>query len=101
MSADQPYASHVAAGILGPDSVAWRCASDSRLYLGAGNALLLQVAHPTVGSGVRDFSKFEQEPWDRLFRTIDYVNLSVYGGTDAPLVGRRLRSAHKSIKGVN
>ena len=87
--------------ILGPASIAWRCSSDPRLYLGAGYALLMQVAYPTVGSGVRDFSKFEQEPWDRLLRTIDYVNLSVYGGDEALAVGRRLRALHKPIKGMN
>src|SRR5258706_4753858 len=87
--------------LLGSGRVAWRSASDPRLYLGAGNALLLQVAYPTVGSGVRDFSKFESEPWDRLMRTIDYLNLSVYGGSEAPLVGQRLRKMHKPIKGVN
>src|SRR5258705_1647712 len=87
--------------ILGPDSIAWRIASDPRLYLGAGNALLLQVAHPTVGSGVRDFSKFESEPWDRLFRTIDYVNLSVYGGGGAAPARRPPRAAHHPAKSAN
>lgn len=86
--------------ILGPRSIAWRRASDPRGYLGAGYALLLQVAHPTVGAGVRDFSTFERDPWDRLLRTIDYVNLSVYGGREAAAVGRRLREVHKPIKGV-
>ena len=36
--------------ILDRTSIAWRVSSDPRLYLGAGYALLLQVAHPTVGS---------------------------------------------------
>jgi uncharacterized protein (DUF2236 family) len=86
---------------LGPDSVSWRYTSDLRLFLGALSALLLQVAHPTVGSGVRDHSNFQAEPWARLFRTIDWVNLTVYGGPDAVEVGERLREMHRRIRGTN
>jgi uncharacterized protein (DUF2236 family) len=86
---------------LGPDSVSWRYASDLRLFLGALSALLLQVAHPTVGSGVRDHSNFQAEPWARLFRTVDWVNLTIYGGPDAVEVGERLREMHRRIKGTN
>ncbi len=96
-----PSDSEIPGLVLGPRSVAWRRASDPRLYLGAGYALLLQIAHPTVGAGVRDFSTFEKDPWDRLLRTIDYVNLSVYGGREAAAVGRRLRELHKPIRGTN
>ncbi|HEV2783130.1 MAG TPA: oxygenase MpaB family protein [Actinophytocola sp.] len=87
--------------VLGPDSVAWRYGSDLRLFLASLSALLLQVAHPTVGSGVRDHSHFEAEPWARLFRTVDWVNLTIYGGQDAVQTGARLREMHRRIKGIN
>jgi uncharacterized protein (DUF2236 family) len=86
--------------LVGPDSVTWRRVSDARLYSAALYPLLLQVAHPTVGAGVRDFSDFETRPWDRLLRTLDYVSLLVYGGNDAIAVGRRLRAMHKGFQGV-
>ena len=86
--------------LVGPQSVTWGRASDVRLYLVILYPLLLQVAHPTVGAGVRDFSDFEQRPWERLLRTIDYVSLLVYGGRDAAGAGRRLRELHKRFKGV-
>ncbi|HUE25672.1 MAG TPA: oxygenase MpaB family protein [Solirubrobacteraceae bacterium] len=86
--------------LVGPESVTWRRASDSRLYLVMLYALLLQVAHPTVGAGVHDYSDFERRPWNRLLRTIDYVTLLVYGGGDAVPAGRRLRELHKRFKGV-
>jgi len=86
--------------LVGPDSVAWRHASDARLYLVMVYALLLQVAHPTVGAGVHDYSDFERRPWDRLLRTIDYVSLLVYGGAGAAPAGRRLRDLHKRFKGI-
>lgn len=86
---------------LGPDSVSWRRASDVRGYLAAGYALLLQVMHPTVGSGVRDHSNFTAQPWQRLLRTLDYVNLTVYSGHRAIEVTSRLRAEHQHIKGTD
>lgn len=86
--------------LLGPDSVAWRVTSDLRLYFAMLYPLLLQVAHPTVGAGVRDFSDFERRPWHRLLRTVDYTSLLVYGGTEAAAAGQRLRSLHQPFRGV-
>lgn len=86
--------------VVGPDSVTWRTTSDARLYAVMLYPLLLQVAHPTVGAGVRDYSDFERRPWNRLIRTIDYVTMLVYGGADAGPAGRRLRDIHKQFKGV-
>jgi uncharacterized protein (DUF2236 family) len=90
-----------ASGLLvGPESVTWRYASDARLYLAMLYPLLLQVAHPTVSAGVRDFSDFERRPWNRLLRTLDYVSLLVYGGEQAIAAGRRLREIHKGFQGA-
>jgi uncharacterized protein (DUF2236 family) len=36
-----------------------------------------------------------------LFRTIDWVNLTIYGGEDAVEVSARLREIHKRIRGNN
>jgi uncharacterized protein (DUF2236 family) len=86
--------------LLGPDSMTWQRASDIRLYLVMVYALLLQVAHPTVGAGVRDYSDFETRPWHRLLRTVDYVTLLVYGGGEAVPAGRRLRALHRRFTGM-
>ena len=86
---------------IAPGSVTWRYASDARAMLGAGAALLLQVAHPTVAAGVREHSDFERDPWGRLLRTLDFVNLLIYGGPDAAArTGRAVREMHKTIKGT-
>ncbi len=86
--------------LVGPESVTWRITSDVRLYAVMLYPLLLQVAYPTVGAGVRDYSDFVHRPWDRLMRTLDYVNLLVYGGHDAVAAGRRLRTLHKGFRGA-
>ncbi len=86
--------------LLGPGSVVWEFASDARLLPGSAYALLLQVAHPTVGAGVRDFSDYAQRPYKRLFRTVDWLTVMVYGGAEAAAAGQRLRDLHKSFRGT-
>jgi uncharacterized protein (DUF2236 family) len=86
--------------IVGPDSVTWQFSSDVRLFLAPLYPLLLQVAHPTVGAGVRDYSDFDERPWERLWRTLDYLLILQYGGREAAAMGRRLRELHKTFKGT-
>lgn len=82
------------------DTITWRRASDARLMLVAGYALLLQVSHPTVGAGVSEHSRFREDPWGRLLRTLDYTYTMVYGGPPASArMGRRIRSFHRQIYG--
>jgi uncharacterized protein (DUF2236 family) len=84
-----------------PGSPVWRNFSDVRMMATAGYATLLQVAYPTVGYGVHEYSSFTHDPWGRLLRTLDYVHGSIYGGPVlAGTIGRRVREMHKSIKGV-
>jgi uncharacterized protein (DUF2236 family) len=84
-----------------PHSILWRRAGDPRLLLTTGYALVLQVAHPTVGAGVSEHSAFREDPWRRLWRTLDAFYALVYGGPEAAgRMGRRLRAYHRRIKGV-
>jgi uncharacterized protein (DUF2236 family) len=86
---------------VGPESITWRRAGDMRTMFGAGAALLLQVAHPTVAAGVREHSDFKNDPWGRLWRTLDYVHMLVYGGPEGAVnTGRAMRAMHQRIKGV-
>jgi uncharacterized protein (DUF2236 family) len=86
--------------IVGPRSVTWRFSSDVRLFFAPLYALLLQVAHPTVAAGVRDYSDFEKRPLERILRTVDYLVLIQYGGQEAVAVGQRLRELHKRFTGI-
>jgi uncharacterized protein (DUF2236 family) len=71
------------------------------VLLTAGYALVLQVAHPTVGAGVSEHSSFRADPWGRLLRTLDAFYGLVYGGPEAAAaLGRRLRAMHAAITGV-
>lgn len=84
-----------------PGGPVWRAAGDARALSSSGYALLLQVAHPTVGAGVAEHSNFAADPWGRLLRTLDYVHGTIYGGPElAAEIGRRVRGMHRTIKGV-
>lgn len=84
-----------------PGSPVWRAFNDPRMFSTSGYATLLQVAHPTVGHGVHQYSSFLKDPWGRLLRTLDYVHGTIYGGPEmAGHIGARVRSMHKTIKGT-
>jgi uncharacterized protein (DUF2236 family) len=87
--------------MLGPGSATWRHAADWRLLLGSGRALVLQVAHPTVGAGVADYSDFRRRPWQRLQRSVDWLMVQAYGGSRLYDEAKRLRNLHKHFTGVD
>jgi uncharacterized protein (DUF2236 family) len=101
MAAVLPDPAEYASLVPAPSSPVRRYASDIRVLAAAGYALVLQVAHPTVGAGVAEHSVFQQDPWGRLHRTLDYVHGTIYGGPGpAGQIGRRVREMHRDIKGV-
>lgn len=87
-------------GLFGPESVTWRVNREAVLLLGGGRALLLQVAHPSVGAGVEQHSNYRSDPWGRLYRTLDVTTQIVFGDTEtAAHAARRLRGVHNRVKG--
>jgi uncharacterized protein (DUF2236 family) len=44
-------------GVFGPDSVTWMIDREAATFLGAGRALLLQLAHPWVAAGIAEHSR--------------------------------------------
>lgn len=96
-----PSDDEVRALVPGPRSITWRRSGDARVFTAAGYALVMQVAHPTVGAGVAEHSTYATDPWGRLLRTLDFTNSLIYGGPEqAAAVGRNIRAMHKQIKGV-
>jgi uncharacterized protein (DUF2236 family) len=101
MSSVLPDPSEYAALTPTPGSPVWTAFNDVRLLSTSGYATLLQVAHPTVGHGVHQYSSFTRDPWGRLLRTLDYVHGSIYGGPElAGSIGKRVREMHRTIKGT-
>lgn len=67
-----------------PDGVAWRVfANPISLFVGGVTAVLLELAEPSVRSGVWDHSNFQRDPQTRLRRTGFAAMMTVYGPRSA------------------
>lgn len=87
-------------GLFSEDSVIRRVYSDSVCGLGAGTALLLQLANPSIAQGVHDHSNYEDRPLDRLFGTLYAMNAVVFGSrNDAAQMGDAVGRAHANVNG--
>lgn len=82
------------------DSMVRRVGMEPALLLGAGRALLLQLAHPAVAAGVHDHSDFKRNPFARLEGTLEATYAVVFGSeTLAHGVGRRIQRIHDFVTG--
>jgi uncharacterized protein (DUF2236 family) len=87
--------------LLPPDSVTWRVNRETTLLLGGGRALLMQIAHPLIAAGVAAHSRFEQAPWQRLWRTLDLSLTMVFGSAAEALVAvRQIERVHAHVHGA-
>lgn len=88
------------AGIFGPDSVTWRINRESALFLGAGRAALLQLAHPWVTSALQHHSSLLHDPIARFHNTFRIVFTMVFGSTSQAFsAARSLHQLHTRIRG--
>jgi uncharacterized protein (DUF2236 family) len=88
-------------GVFGPASITWRVNREAAIFLGAGRALLLQLAHPWVAAAIADQSNVFVDPLGRFHRTFNVAFTLVFGTLDQALaVARRLHLRHAAVKGV-
>lgn len=88
-------------GYFGPDSITWKIYREPILVLGSFRALLLQIAHPAVATGVAQHSNFKKDALGRGFRTFQAMAMLFFGTkTQAEAVGNRLQRVHSSIRGA-
>ena len=89
-----------AAGLFGPDSVAWRVDREVVVLAGGSCALLMQAAHPVVAAGVDQHSTYAMDPFGRLQRTLTSSFDVVFGTrarADAAI--RRVNAIHAAVRG--
>jgi uncharacterized protein (DUF2236 family) len=88
-------------GVFGPASMTWRVDREAAAFLGAGRALLLQLAHPWVAAGVADQSRVFADPVGRFHRTFSVTFTMVFGSLDQALgVARKLYKRHEAVRGM-
>ena len=89
------------AGIFGPRSMTWRVDREAAIFLGAGRALLLQLAHPWVAAAIEQHSDTFADPISRFHRTFSVVFTMVFGRLEQSLhAARRLHRRHSAISGT-
>ena len=89
------------AGVFGPNSVTWRVNREAAIFLGAGRALLLQLAHPWVATAVAEHSQVFSDPIGRFRRTFKLMFTMVFGTLDQALgAARRLHRRHAEGGGI-
>lgn len=87
-------------GLFPPGSVIRTVYGDASSILGAGRALLLQLADPAIAAGVHDHSDYERRPLDRLFGTLLAVTAVVFGSREeADRIGEALHGVHSRVTG--
>jgi uncharacterized protein (DUF2236 family) len=88
-------------GLFGPGTVVWRVNREGVLLVGGGAALILQAAHPLVAAAVAEHSIYREDPWGRLYRTLDLTTKVIFGDRcSADVAARRIRAAHSRVRGV-
>ncbi|WP_017590178.1 oxygenase MpaB family protein [Nocardiopsis ganjiahuensis] len=77
-----------------------RVNAEASLLGGAGYAVLLQIAHPSVARGVAEHSDFASRPLDRLRGTLYYVYGTAHGTEEErERVHSIVRAVHRKVRG--
>jgi uncharacterized protein (DUF2236 family) len=87
-------------GIFGPGSKVWEVNKESLVFLGAGRAALLQLAHPFVAHAIDQHSATRGDPFGRFQRTFGRVFAMVFGDLDEAFrAARGVHALHGRIHG--
>jgi uncharacterized protein (DUF2236 family) len=87
--------------IFGPDSVSWKINREAGLFLAAGRATLLQLAHPWVAAAIAKHSTTLDDPIGRFHQTFRVMFTISFGPVEQAIAtARHLHLRHQSIQGA-
>jgi uncharacterized protein (DUF2236 family) len=87
-------------GFFGPGSVTWRVNRESAVFLGAGRAALLQLAHPWVAAALTQHSNLLHDAVGRFHSTFRVIYTMLFGTRAQALeAARQLYQRHTGIRG--
>lgn len=90
-----------ATGFFGPGSMTWKLYREPCVIIGSSRALLLQIAHPAIADGVKQYSNFQKEMAKRAHRTFTTMSRIWFGDkTTAINSAKRLHNIHSMIRGT-
>jgi len=88
-------------GFFGPGSAAWAVHGGMPTLVAGVRALLLQALHPGALAGVRDFSRYREDPLGRLAGTIQWIHTVTFGSRGQAVAGSEMvRSLHRRVSGT-
>ncbi|GGM00508.1 oxygenase MpaB family protein [Glutamicibacter protophormiae] len=78
-----------------------KAAPESALLLGAGRAILLQLAHPQIGRAIAEHSDFAANPLSRLLHTLGYIYALSNGTAEQQrTIIDYVDAAHRPVRGA-
>jgi uncharacterized protein (DUF2236 family) len=87
-------------GFFGPGSVTWRVNRESAVFLGAGRAALLQLAHPWVAIALAQHSNLLNDAVGRFHSTFRVIYTMLFGTRgQATEASKQLHQVHTGIRG--
>src|ERR1700741_2485585 len=93
-------ASDTREGVFGQSSLSWKVNREAALFLGAGRAALLQLAHPWGAAALAQHSNLHTDPLARSYNTLRLVSPMIVGTLERALAApRHLYFLHTRIQG--
>ena len=87
-------------GFFGPGSVTWQVNRESAVFLGAGRAALLQLAHPWVAAALAQHSNLLNDAVERFHSTFRVIYTMLFGTRgQATQASKQLYRLHTGIRG--
>ncbi|ANF30488.1 hypothetical protein A0130_01260 [Leifsonia xyli] len=88
-------------GFFTPESASWAVHGGMPTLVAGVRALLLQALHPGALAGVRDHSRFREDPLGRLAGTIQWIHTVTFGSRGQAVAGSEMvRSLHRRVVGT-
>lgn len=88
-------------GLFGPESVTWTLWREPALLVAGVPAVMLQLGHPAIATGVGRLSDFRNDILGRARRTFISLYQLVFGDLDDALsASRRLHLLHRRVRGT-
>jgi uncharacterized protein (DUF2236 family) len=86
---------------LRPGTPFWRVNREWLISLGGARAVLLELAHPLIAEGVAAHSRYQADPFGRLFRTLrTMTDLTCGDPSTAQRAARRVQGCHRRVQGA-
>ena len=103
-SGDPPWLGAVAAGdgpgFFRPEDAPWMVHGDMASLVGGVRALLMQALHPGSLAGVRNHSRYQNDPLGRLAGTIQWLTVTTFAARESILrEAGRVRGMHGKVRG--